>query len=187
MSNEWYTPSRYIEAARDVMNGIDLDPASCELANQTVKATTYYTKEQNGLMQPWHGRVWLNPPYGRIHPDRTGSVQSFQKAFAEKLWRDFHAKNVEQAVLLSLGNPNSTWFQPFLSYWTCFYRGHIDFYRPDGSTGTFGFPLAFVYLGPNEASFIDIFSQFGRIVRAIDTPQPKPIARELWTEMEVSA
>ena len=47
---EWYTPSRYIESARRVMGSIDLDPASCEKANRTVKAGTYYTVEDNGLL-----------------------------------------------------------------------------------------------------------------------------------------
>lgn len=179
-NNEWFTPARYVEAARRVMGEIDLDPASCELANKVVKAAKYHTKEDNGLERPWYGRVWLNPPYGRIHPDLTGSIQSFQKAFAEKLLREYSTGNIEQAILLSLGNPNSVWFQPFFDYTLCFYRGHIDFYRPDGSTGTFGFPLAFVYLGSREKQFINVFSQFGRVVRAIDTPQAKPITPELW-------
>jgi len=177
-NNEWYTPHKYIEAAREVMGDIDLDPASCELANKTVQAKQYYTKEDNGLMQRWYGRVWCNPPYGRT---QGGVSMSHQKAFAEKLLREYAAGAIEQAVMLSLGNPNSSWFQPFFDFTLCFLRGRIHFARPDGSEGDFGFPLAFVYLGPNEHRFIEVFSRFGRIVRAVDTPKPKPIMLDLWT------
>lgn len=176
-TNEWYTPAKYIEAARTVMGGIDLDPASCEIANKTVKAMTYYSKEQNGLMQPWYGRVWCNPPYGRT---KGNNAMSHQQAFAEKLQREFIMGKVEDAILLSLGNPGSLWFQPLFDYIICYHRGHIHFDRPDGTVGDFGFPLAFVYFGPNEQLFIDTFSKFGRIVRAIDTPPVQPIAHELW-------
>ena len=177
-SNEWYTPARYIEAAREVMGTIDLDPASCELANRIVRAAHYYTKEDNGLLQPWFGNVWLNPPYGHT---KGGVSMSHQRAFAEKLLREYAAGKVNQAVILSLGNPNSVWFQPFFDFVLCFYRGHIDFYRPDGTIGNFGFPLAFVYLGSNEDRFIAGFSKFGRIARAIDIPGEQPSNLELWS------
>lgn len=182
MSNEWYTPAKYIEAARRVMGGIDLDPASCVQANKVVQATHYYTEDQNGLMHRWHGRVWCNPPYGRARGSRNGKSISHQQAFAEKLQREYATGAIEQAILLSLGNPNSTWFQPLLNFTTCFHLGHLHFTRPNGTTGDFGFPLAFVYLGPHEGRFAEVFSRFGRIVRAVDAPTARPMLHELWQD-----
>ena len=57
-SNEWYTPPPYIKAVHTVMGGIDVDPASCALANQVVQATTYYTLAEDGFSKDWPGRVF---------------------------------------------------------------------------------------------------------------------------------
>jgi len=46
-SCEYYTPKKYIQAARTVLGGIDLDPASCAVADKTVRTKRYYTIEQD--------------------------------------------------------------------------------------------------------------------------------------------
>jgi hypothetical protein len=86
-SNEHYTPAKYIEAAREVLGEIDLDPASCKLAQKTVKATTFFDKKTDGLVQEWRGRVFLNPPYGAL----TGK-------FVKKLIDDILAHRVTAAT-----------------------------------------------------------------------------------------
>lgn len=180
-NNEWYTPAKYVEAARLVMGSIDLDPASSEMANRTVKAKRYYTKRENGLMLPWHGNIWLNPPYGKLNPI-PGSTASYQRMFVEKLLREVAAGNVEQAILLLLGNACFThYFYPLWKYLLCFHDGFISFHRPDGSTGDFGFGTIFVYLGKNEHQFIDAFSEFGCISRCIAMPRVPPVNLELWS------
>jgi len=56
--NEFYTPSHIIELVRASMGGIDLDPASCELANETVGARRFYDIKQDGLKRPWFGNIF---------------------------------------------------------------------------------------------------------------------------------
>lgn len=185
-SNEWYTPARYVDAARKVMGGIDLDPASCEIANRTVKAVRYYTKKDNGLIQPWYGRVWLNPPFGRMNASKNtahGSTggKSIMGLFVTKLLNEYSIGNTEQAILLATNKADTSWFDQLWSYPICFTRNRVLFDRPDthDREGHF-FGTVFVYLGPYESAFIEHFSQFGRIAKAIDTPKPKPTMRSLW-------
>lgn len=182
MSNEWYTPAKYIEAAREVFGGvIDLDPASCEMANKTVKAARYYSKEENGLLQDWScSSMWLNPPYGRTN-NTSGGYRSWQGAFVRRLTYEYQCGNVDQAIVLLLGNSCfRDYFQPLWQHVVCFHNSDIIFQKGDGSIGNFGFGTIFAYLGPNEQRFIDTFSRFGRIARAIDNPKPKPIMLDLW-------
>ena len=63
VDQEWYTPPVIIEAARESMGSIDLDVASSSVANRTVGACRFFTRQDDGLSQEWAGNVWCNPPY----------------------------------------------------------------------------------------------------------------------------
>lgn len=60
-TNEWYTPPRIFHALGITF---DLDPCSPPGGLHWVPAARSYTYLDDGLAQPWEGRVWLNPPYG---------------------------------------------------------------------------------------------------------------------------
>jgi ParB family chromosome partitioning protein len=97
VSAEHYTPKEYVEAARATLGVIDMDPASTELANTVVKAEFIYTKEDDGLMQPWAGRVFLNPP-GNTKHDR--SKPSYPAKFWVKLIKEWEEGNVDSAIFV---------------------------------------------------------------------------------------
>jgi phage N-6-adenine-methyltransferase len=157
---EWHTPAQWVEAARRVLGAIDLDPASSEVAQETVAAKTYFTKEMDGLSMPWQGRVWLNPPY------TAGVVDKF----VGKLVRHVGAGDVTAAILLVDSRTDTLWFHHAASACQriCFKRGRISFVRPDGAeadAATCG--SAFLYFGGHPDVFEDVFAPFGLVVRRV--------------------
>lgn len=153
LSNEHYTPAKYVEAARAVLGGIDLDPASCVEANATVQATEFYDASTDGLRRPWAGRIWLNPPYGGL-----------SGPFVAKLADDYAAGKVSAAVILVNAHcTDTTWFRPLWDGCLCFTDHRINFEGDkDRSGSTHG--SVFAYFGPDRAAFVDAFSQFGFVV-----------------------
>ncbi len=61
---EWLTPPAIIKA----LGSFDLDPCS-PINRPWPTAAHHFTVEDDGLAQPWNGRVWLNPPYDH-HAER---------------------------------------------------------------------------------------------------------------------
>ena len=64
-TDDYYTP-RWIFDAMGIT--FDLDVACPPFGPVNVPATNYYTQTDDGLTQPWYGRVWMNPPYSKPSP-----------------------------------------------------------------------------------------------------------------------
>ena len=61
-SPEWPTPRWLVDQLAAEFGPFDTDPAANA---DNAKAPLFYTQDDDGLSQPWKGRVWMNPPYGR--------------------------------------------------------------------------------------------------------------------------
>lgn len=156
-NNEWYTPPEYIAAARAVMGDIDCDPASSELANEIVGATTYFTVEDDGLAWDWQGRVWMNPPY----------AQPAINQFCEKFADDYRLGVMSQGCVLVNNATETRWYQRLLEHAAavCFITGRIKFIDCNGEAT--GAPLqgqTILYFGENIDGFAREFSKFGKVL-----------------------
>jgi phage N-6-adenine-methyltransferase len=151
--NEWFTPEQYVEAARSVLGEIDLDPASHAVAQQTVLAARFFTREDDSLCRDWHGRVWLNPPYAR---DEIGR-------FVDKLIAEIECGNTTAAIMLTHNYTDTEWFHaavPAASA-VCFTLGRVRFVKLDGSLANPTQGQAFFYYGSDVDAFMSRFAQFG--------------------------
>jgi hypothetical protein len=161
-SIEWYTPEKYIEAVRKTMGGIDLDPASCEVANKVVKATQFYTEKENSIDKDWHSKVFLNPPYGRLNGDSLAGL------FCDKAIAEYELGNTEQTIILINSVHSQNWQACLYEYPVCFVDHRIQFVSGDGEENKNPtFQNIFVYLGKNKQKFAEVFSEWGYVMEKI--------------------
>lgn len=154
---EWYTPAQYVELARKVLGEIDLDPATSVKAQKIIQAKNYFTKKDNGLLHPWKGHVWLNPPYER----------PLINQFVDKLVEEIAAGNVTAAILLTNNYTDTSWFHKAakVADAICFTLRRIKFIDESGQECDA--PIqgqAFFYFGDDVESFAKTFVDVGFIV-----------------------
>ena len=154
--NEWYTPAKYIQLARDVLSGIDVDPASNLAAQETVRAKTYFTSEDDGLSQDWEGSVWLNPPY----------AQPLIAQFVSKMVAERRAGHVTAGIMLTHNYTDTAWFHEAsgLADAICFTRGRIRFVDDQGNEASPTQGQAFFYYGDDVELFASVFGEIGLVV-----------------------
>lgn len=167
---EWYTPEYIIKAAREVMGGIDMDPATTSEANEKiVKATYFRTIEDDALLpdttwmpdEPYgsyEGRIWLNPPYRQ--PDI--------RKFAERLLEEIEKGYVVQAIWLSNNATETSWGQILLSNGVsvCFPAQRIKFldrnFQP-ANTPTQGQMIVGLGSELDKEKFYSVFGELGEV------------------------
>jgi len=170
-SNSWFTPSEYIESAREALGGkISLDPFSSVHANKVVKAEQFFTEADDAFSQDWsldvngnpHGSgsrtVFMNPPYsGKLCSE---AVNRFIDEWEKKAFT--------AGVFLVNNATETKWFQRAFgaANAACFTNHRISFWNADGkkqSGNTRG--QAFFYFGDNVEEFEAAFAKHGAIVR----------------------
>jgi ParB family chromosome partitioning protein len=151
--DEYFTPLTYIDAARAVLGDIDVDSATCAFAQSRIRAQEFFTKENDGLEQQWHGRVWLNPPYSRVAD------------FVAKLLSEIGAGRVTAAILLTNNNTDSGWFHAAAGVASamCFTKGRISFEQESGPVTSPPQGQAFLYFGKDVAGFCRAFAAIGHV------------------------
>jgi hypothetical protein len=139
-SDDWHTPSSIFDA----LNGPDgaplrfaLDPcAPLDRTHYFVPADRFYTKEHDGLSQPWFGRIFMNPPFGC----RRGHVPWLLKFFAHG-----------DGIAICRAYTSSDWWHEVIvphAQTLCFPNGKTKFIRPNGVIGTApGHGIALIGMG----------------------------------------
>ena len=152
---ERYTCPLIMARVQEFLGQIELDPASCKLANQTVKASRIITKKGNGLIKPWKAKnVWLNHPFQKGElackprcKKKTCNDPSYSKyrghcitedipsnlQWIEKLVSEFKKGNFEESLNITFVNSSETWCQLLLKEGIqCFVAKRVEYSSPTG-------------------------------------------------------
>jgi len=143
----WLTPPELIHA----LGRFDLDPCA-PVDRPWDMARRHFTVEDDGLAQPWEGRVWLNPPYGR---------ETFK-------WMERMSEH-RSGLALIFARTETQGFHEFI--WNradslFFFKGRIAFHREDGTRGNVAnAPSVLVSYSRLDSMVLKLAKLEGRLVK----------------------
>jgi phage N-6-adenine-methyltransferase len=127
---EWPTPDSLWKPLHDEF-GFTLDVCATD---ENAKCSRYYTRHDDGLVQPWSGVCWMNPPYGRE------MVAWLKRAESEK------ANGVTTVALIPSRTNTGWWHDIVMPNEVRFVRGRPKFGNADQGLP---WPLAVVVFRSN--------------------------------------
>lgn len=148
LAGECCTPGWIVALTLRFYRGVvDLDP--CALGRpgvpEPVPATNYYGPAQNGLIRPWAGKVFVNPP---VH----GKLDLWiRKCFAE------HARGAEILLLMPVRTATRA-FQRLAGIPRVYWRRRLIY---AGAPGYAPFGTGLWYMGPRVDEFVETFARYG--------------------------
>jgi hypothetical protein len=148
--DEWLTPPQILRA----IGPFDLDPCA-PIIRPWEMAAQHYTVPDNGLHKPWHGRVWLNPPYGP--PPVVGP------------WLCRMVEHGRGTALIFARTETELFFETIWKKATAihFLRGRLYFHHVDGrrAAANAGAPSVLVAYGEHDADILKGSGIAGQFVR----------------------
>jgi len=154
--DEWLTPPGIVGA----LGPFDLDPCA-PVVRPWPTATNHFTAEDDGLAQPWKGRVWCNPPYGRM------TFRWLEKLAAHGLGTALIFARTE-----TVGFHAEVWGKAHSVF---FFKGRLRFHRVDGSAAACAnAPSCLVDSSEYDAEMIQRASILGLISGVLVAPFSKP-------------
>lgn len=156
-NNEFATPGEIWRPLSRAVDGFDLDPASG--AESVPIAEEQLTKEDDGLSEPWHGDVFVNPPWSS-NGDASAKHEWLQKAISE-----VYRPEVRRVVMLLPVDTSTQWFHGYVvdADAICFVGpGRISF---EGGDRNPSFGLLIAVFGPVTDELAETLGHFGAVFR----------------------
>ena len=129
----WSTPQDFFDPLHAEF-GFTLDVCATP---QNAKCARYFTKDKDGLRQPWSGVIWMNPPYGK-------EIGAWM--------RKAHESALGGAVVVCLvpSRTDTRWWHEYAAKWEVrFIRGRLKFGDAKNSAP---FPSAVVVMRKAKSS-----------------------------------
>ena len=153
-THDWLTPPDIVRA----LGEFDLDP--CAAMNQPWQtASLMIAPPHNGLDAEWHGRVWLNPPYG-------AHTAAWLRRLAD------HGDGVALVFARTETEMFTRWVWPHADA-LLFMAKRPHFHRPDGTRakGNSGGPMVLIAYGAHNVASLRRSGIAGALVMTMATQE----------------